>query len=110
EELVHAAEPARVHLAEADRLRLQQLLEDDWVLAGLAGRDADRRDRARDRRVAEHVVRARRLLDPVRIELREALGVGDGLADVPDLVRVEHELALRPEHLARDARATDVLL
>src|SRR5207248_677069 len=104
-DLIHAAEAARVDLAEADRLRLQELLEDDAVLAVLAGRDADRRDRLRDRRVAEHVVGAGGLLDPVRIEFGEALDVRDRLADVPDLIRVEHELALAPEDLARDPRA-----
>ena len=64
EVLVDAAEPAAVDLAEANRLRLQQLLEDDPVVAVLAGRHADRPHASRNRRMPEHVVRARRLLDP----------------------------------------------
>ena len=74
EVLVHAAEAAAVDLAEVDRARLQQLLEDDAVRAVLAGRDADaeRPHRLRDRRVPEHVVRARRLLDPPRDETAPA--------------------------------------
>src|SRR6266508_3100604 len=67
--LVHAAEPAPVALADVDRLCLEELLEDDPVLDVLAGGDPDRRDRAADPGVPEHVVRARRLLDPPRIQL-----------------------------------------
>ncbi len=50
--LIDSTEAAGVELAEANRFGLEQLLEDDPVLAVLAGRDLDRRDRARDRRVA----------------------------------------------------------
>ena len=39
--LVHAAQPAAVDLAEVDRVRLEELLEDDAVRAVLARRDAD---------------------------------------------------------------------
>ena len=71
EVLVDAAQPAAVDLAEADRLGLQQLLEDHAVGGVLAGRHADRRDRPGDRRVAQHVVRAGRLLDPPQVERRQ---------------------------------------
>ena len=37
----------------------------------------------RDRRVPEHVVRARRLLDPPQLELRQLVDAGDRLVDVP---------------------------
>ena len=47
--------------------RLEELLEDHAVLHVLARRDADRRDLATDARVAEHIVGARRLLDPPRV-------------------------------------------
>src|SRR5256712_11738818 len=87
EDLVYAAEAARVDLAEADGLRLEKLLEDHAVLAVLAGGHADRRDGLRDGGVAEHVVGARGLFHPVGIEPGPALGVPDGLPDVPDLVR-----------------------
>ena len=42
EHLVDAAEPARVDLADGDRLGLEELLEHDPVVDVLAGRDADR--------------------------------------------------------------------
>src|SRR5207249_9434499 len=61
--LVHTAQAAAIDLTESDRPRLHQLLEDDAVLTLLSGRDADRRDRARNRGVPEDVVGARRLLD-----------------------------------------------
>src|SRR3954447_16544229 len=52
--LVHAAQAAGVDLAELDRPGLQELLEDNPVRAVLPGRDADaeRVDRAGDRRMA----------------------------------------------------------
>ena len=62
------ADPGRVDLHEVDRTRLQQLLEDDPVRDVLAGRDPQRRDRGPDRGQAEDLVRAGRLLDPVRVE------------------------------------------
>src|SRR5207302_562526 len=105
----YAAEAARVDLAEADGLRLEKLLEDHAVLAVLAGGHADRRDGLRDGGVAEHVVGAGGLFHPVGIELGQALGVHDGLADVPDLVRVHHEPAPAAQDLAGDARAPHVV-
>ena len=107
--LVHAAEAAAVDLQHVDRARLQELLHHDAVVTVLAGRDADRADRAGDARVAEDVVRARRLLDPPEIvgcELRDAL---DGLVDVPDLVRVDHQLARGADLLAQDRAAARVV-
>src|SRR5499427_10078578 len=67
--LVESPQAAAVELAEPDGLRLKELLEHDTVLAVLAGRDRDRRDRTRDGGMAENVVGARRLLDPVGLEL-----------------------------------------
>ena len=73
EVLVHAAEAAAVDLTEVDGARLQQLLEHDAVRAVLARGDADAQlaHRLRDRRMPQHVVRARRLLDPPGIERRQ---------------------------------------
>ena len=96
EDLVHAAEAAGVDLAYADRLGLQELLEHDPVVDMLAGRDADRRHRAGDRRVAEDVVGAGRLLDPVRVERLELAHPADRLADVPALVGVDREHPVGP--------------
>ena len=64
--LVDATDATGVELADVDRLGLEELLEHHPVLDVLAGRDADRGDVAADARVAEHVVRARRFLDPPR--------------------------------------------
>src|SRR5439155_14084604 len=66
-------------------------------------------DRLRDRGVAENVVGARWLFHPVWVELREAFRVRDGLTDIPDLVRVHHQLAIA-DLLADDPRATHVVL
>ena len=110
EHLVEAAQPAGVELAEADRLRLEQLLEHHTVLAMLTGGHLDRSDAARDRGVAEDVVGACRLLDPVRLELGQALHVGDRVPNLPDLVGVHHEAALVPDLLTHDPRATNVVL
>ena len=91
EHLVHAADAAGVDLADVDRLRLEELLEDDAVLDDLPGRDPDRRDRLPDPRVTEDVVGARRLLDPPGVELREHAHRRDRLVHAPDLVRVHHQ-------------------
>ena len=107
--LVHAAQPARVDLAEGDRVRLHELLEDDPILAVLSRGDADRRDGARDRRVAEHVVRARRLLDPPGIEPRQLAHARDRLVHLPDLVRVDHQLAVGADLLADERGAAHVV-
>src|SRR5262249_57919741 len=84
--------PAAVDLAEVDRMRLEQLLEHDSVGAVFTGRNADAEwtHRRRDRGVAEHIVRTRRLLDPPRPELRELGDALDRFAHTPLLVRVDH--------------------
>ena len=107
EHLVDAAEPARVDLAVVDRLGLQQLLEHDAVRRVLTGRDADRRDRAPDRGVAEHVVGARRLLDPPQAERLEVPHPLDRLPDVPHLVGVGHQRQVA-DLLAHHLAAPDV--
>ena len=94
--LVHAADPARVELAEVDRLGLEQLLEDDAVLDVLAGRDPDGRDvagsghgpgrRRGSSAPRSTTVRARRACASIRSPRRR-----------PHLVRVHHQDAVRPE-------------
>ena len=88
-----------------------QLLEHDAVGRVLAGRDADRRDRAADGRVPEHVVGAGRLLDPAQAERLEVAHPRDRLVDVPHLVGVGHEREvadLLAHHLAAADVAGDV--
>ena len=81
-------DPAGVDREEVHRVRLEQLLEDDAVGHVLTGGDLDRRDGSADGGQAENLVRARRLLDPVRIPGTQ-LGDGtDRLRHAPALVGV----------------------
>ena len=113
QDLVDAADPARVDLAIVDGLGLHELLEDHAVGRVLTGRHAHGRDRAADGRVAEHVVGTRRLLDPAKVERLEVLHARDRLVDVPHLIGVGHQrqvadlLAhhLAPADVARDVEA-----
>src|SRR5207342_1797449 len=107
--LVHAAEPAGIDLAEADGAGLHELLEHDAILTLLARRDANRRDGASDGCVAEDVVGTRGLLDPPRVERRQLADPVDRLADVPDLVGIHHELALRPDLGPNECSASQVV-
>src|SRR6266849_69924 len=110
QDLVNPTEPATIDLAEVNRLDLHQLLEDDAILAMLAGSDFDGMDTAPDRGVAENVVGAGGLFDPPGVEAGEALHVGDGLADVPALVSVHHESTVRADFLANNRGAADVIV
>src|ERR1022692_3979508 len=91
-DLVHTAQPARVDLAARDRLGLEQLLEHHAILAVLARGDADAEGGKGpgDRRVAEDVIGAGRLLDPQGAARRQRLHPFDRLGDVPALVCVDH--------------------
>src|SRR5689334_18918772 len=109
ENLVDAAQTTAVDLTKANCLRLHELLEDHAILALLTSRDADRRDRFRDSRVAEHVVRARGLFDPPGVEARELRHVFNRIIDIPHLIRVEHQLATLTNHLAHDPQAPHVV-
>ena len=110
QDLVQATEPAGVHLAVANRLGLEELFEDHAVLAVLARRDLDRGNGAGDGGVAEHIVWARRLLDPVGPELGEALDVGDRVPHLPHLVGVHHQPPVGTDLLTHDPRPADVVL
>jgi hypothetical protein len=65
--LVHASDSAGIELADIDRLRLKQLLEDDAVLNVLACCNTNRLYLTPDSRMTENIVRARRLLYPPRV-------------------------------------------
>src|ERR1051325_1461145 len=107
--LIDAAQAAAVDLTKTDRAGLHQLLEHDAVLALLACGNTNRGDGARDRRMPEDVVGTRWFLDPPGIEPRELLHVRDRLVDVPHLIRVHHQLALRTDFLANDCRAPNIV-
>ena len=92
------------------RVGLEELLEHDPVVDVLAGRDPDRGDGPGDRGVAEDVVGAGRLLDPVRIERRQPAHPVDRLADVPALVGIDGQHQLGPDLLADDPDPAQVVL
>src|SRR5581483_5178772 len=110
EHFVHSSEPAAVQLASIDCAELEELLEDDAVLHVLAGRDAHRRDRRPDALVPEHVVGARRLLDPERVDLGQPPDRLDRLFDTPRLVRVEREPTVGTDRTAHEPCTAQVVL
>ncbi len=108
--LVDPGHAGRVDLEDLEGVRLQELLEHDAVGHVLAGRDRDRGDAARDGRVAEDVVGARRLLDPGDVVRSESRHPVDRLGDVPALVRVDRDADVRTHRVPGDREATDVVL
>ena len=110
EHLVDAAEPAAVDLRNVDRVGLEELLEHHPVVAVLAGRDPDRPHRLGDTSVPEDVVGARRLLDPPRFGVGQGVDPVDGLIDVPHLVGVDEQAAVRAELLAQDPCAAHIVV
>ena len=67
------------------------------------------RNGPRNRRMAEHVVRTRRLFDPQRLNGARSRTRVDGLVDVPSLVGVDHQRAIRPDLLAHERDAARVV-
>ena len=74
----------------------------------LAGGHADGPHAAADSRVAEHVVGVGGFLDPPQAGRGELVGPVDGLADVPHLVGVGHQLAVVADLLAHHLAAAAV--
>jgi len=85
------------------------LLEEDAILAVLAGGDADAGDFAADASVAEDVVGAGGLFHPPWIELLKLASAEDGFFDVPLLVGVHHELVGGADFFADEAGAALVI-
>src|SRR5581483_676935 len=102
--LVDATDAARVDLDDVQGAGLQHLLEQDPVVPVLATRDADRRDGAADRGVAEDVVGRGRLFHPVRVELPERPDPLDGLVHAPDLVGVDRDPDVGADRLPHEAQ------
>jgi hypothetical protein len=92
-DLVDTSHAASIDLADINGTLLQELLEDDTVLAHLTSSDTNavRLECLADSLVAEDIVGAGRLLDEPGLELGELLHVLDGLGDGPDLVGIDHE-------------------
>lgn len=87
EDLVDAAHAAGVDLTDVDRALLEELLEDDAILAHLARGDADSVwfQGFADGLVAEDVVRRGGLFDEPGLKFRELLHVFNCFRDGPDL-------------------------
>ena len=108
--LVHPGHPGGVDLHHVDRPGLEQLLEDDPVVHGLAGGDLDRVDALADGGVGEDVVRAGRLLDPVGLEVLQLVDPVDRFLLLPALVGVDGDAYVRAHGLAGQAQAAAVVL
>ena len=89
-DFIHASDAATINLTNADCSGLQELFEEDSVLAVLARSDLNRCNGFGNRCVTEDVVGAGRLFDEPRFEFGQLLHPGDRLADVPNLVGVHH--------------------
>ena len=110
--LVDAAQPAAVDLAEVDGAGLKQLLEEDTVRAVLAGGHANAEPAhcGGNFRMAQHIVRARRLFDPPRGERRQLADAIDGFVHLPPLVRVDHDPPVGPDFGAYQRQPPVVVL
>ena len=108
--LVDPSQPAGVDLHHVDGATQDELLEENAVLAHLSRGDLDRGNGFAHRAVALHIVRAGRLLDEPGPGKGQLPHPADGLPHLPGLVGVDHQLAIRPQHLARNGHAPDVVL
>src|SRR5579883_942488 len=106
---VDTTQAAGIDLTEADRLGLQELLEDDTILYMFAGCHADRSNGMRNACMTKHIVRAGRLFNPPGIDLRQQLHIGDGFFHLPHLVRVNHQLCVRTNLAPQQASPSDVV-
>ena len=77
-----------------------QLLEDDAVRGMLARGHADRRNRLRNTRMPQYIVRMRRLLGPPQLATRQLLDARDRFVHIPTLIAVDHQLVFRSDRLA----------
>ena len=107
--LVHPADPGGVDLQDVEGASGEHLLEDDAIGDVLTGRNEHRGDPSADRGVAQDVIGAGRLLDPVGVELGELVDPVDGLGDLPSLVGVNGDRDVRADGSARDRHPSDVL-
>src|SRR5690242_11969402 len=61
---------AGIDLANANGVRLKELLENDTILHMLSGGNTNRRNGACNGGVSKYIIRAGRLFDPERVEIR----------------------------------------
>nr|GEZ78905.1 hypothetical protein [Tanacetum cinerariifolium] len=108
--LVDPAQAAGIDLHHVNRLTHDQLLEDNAVLAHFARGHLHRLDPETNGTVALDVVRAGGFFDEPRRGEGQFADPVNGLVDLPDLIGIDHQMTLRPQHLAGDAHAADVVL
>lgn len=107
--LVDAGHPAGVDGQHVRRPRLQDLLEDHPVGDVLTDGDLGGRGRRADLGQAKDLIRARRLLHPVRVPGRERGDRRGGLGDPPPLVGVDRDLDAGPHRVPGEGHAPHVV-
>jgi hypothetical protein len=106
--LVDPGHPGRVDVQHVRRAGLQDLLEDHPVGDVLADRHLDRPDRVPDPGQAQDLVRAGRLLNPVRVPRCDRRDRRDRLLDPPALIGVHRDPDGGPDRLPGQRHAPDV--
>src|SRR5487761_1427451 len=109
EVFIDSAQAAAIDLANVDSFRLHQLLKHHPVMAMLAGRDSYRCHRRAYTGVAKDIVWTGRLFHPPRIEFRQFLHSIDSLANIPFLVRIQHQLIARTDFFANQPSAAKII-
>lgn len=109
EPLVQSAEATRIDRHEVDGPIRDELLEQDPVLAHLAGSDLDRRETFSDGAMAHDVVGAGRFFEEQWAGKREGSHPVYRLFDLPDLGCVDHDVRLVAQRRAGDGQAPDVV-
>ena len=109
-DLLRTGHSGGVDLHDAEGVGLQVLLVQDAALHLFAGGDLDGIDGARNRGVANHVIRAGRLLDPRQIEVVELVDPVDGGGNIPHLVGVHGEAHVGADGFAGLGQATQIVV
>ena len=99
-----------VDLHDAKGVGLQILLVQNTALHLLAGGYLDGIDGARDRGVADHIIRAGRLLHPCQIEVVELVDPVDGGGHIPHLVGVHSEAHIGANSLAGLGQTAQIVI
>src|SRR4029079_12438967 len=87
-----------------------ELLEQNPVLAHLAGGDLYRSNRRADLAMSLDIIGARRFLDEVRIETLERIHPLDRLPHLPYLVGIDHQRAVRSHDPPHDLESADIVV
>ena len=109
-DLLRTGHAGGVDLHDAEGVRLQILLVQDAALHLLAGGHLDGVNGARNRGVADHVIRAGRLLDPRQIEVVELVDPVDGGGNIPHLVGVHGKTHVGADGFAGLGQATQIVV